>query len=71
MLFKNTKHGLYPEHLIKFNDEYNTTTMDNDIETIQNMAKELHGTNLFELINDSTEVMKKVTTDNEGVEDNN
>lgn len=69
LILQNTKHGLYPKHIIEFNSEYNNVIIDNNITELREMYNEYEQNNISQIIKDVSKIIRKKIENNKA-EDN-
>lgn len=69
LILQNTKHGLYPKHIIEFNSEYNNVIIDNNITELREMYNEYEQNSISQIIKDISKIIRKKIENNKA-EDN-
>lgn len=69
LILQNTKHGLYPKHIIEFNSEYNNVLIDKNITELREMYNEYEQNSISQIIKDIGKIIRKKIENNKA-EDN-
>lgn len=69
LILQNTKHGLYPKHIIEFNSEYNNVLIDKNITELREMYNEYEQNSISQIIKDISKIIRKKIENNKA-EDN-
>ena len=70
LILQNTKHGLYPKHIIEFNSEYNNVKIDNNIIEIKEMYNKFEQNNISQLVKNISRIIRKKAFENNKEEEN-